>query len=568
MKTKAQLLLMVLILFCTFPFFGQQLVYDGKGITLMITPETVRLGGDVTISGATAVGRQSRTMTARFKGPNGSSYSRTFRMNPDGTYRYVEKGLNSAGTWEVTVKGPLVKEIASGSFQVLTPSGCAVNSVKAVQQGLEKSLELLNELNTQTAKFPKLANKEEAIARMEELESVFTRMQGDWDKVANALEQLNRAFPALAIFPETQNVMNQLADAVQQQEQQMQGVIKELETTYEDVNNAREWCRMWFAQKKGLNIFFKAVETIFTGGKGLAQWAGNIAKGYVKDIWKKLTLDSAQAVLNLTEKQKKDAEKALGKVELADTIIQNTFGEDGEVLEIKKKLAFTGIDYLINWISKVVAKNCRVYNAKVEGKLTAYFYGKGAVYMVAKYKFDGGMELFFQKRKNKNDIVRLEGQIWGRFGWRIGQFFPERLAGDIPGVWAFGLCVPRPPFPGFRNFSLVLEGEGFPEEVELEVKKASYDLEKVKFRYISVSWSPYHIVPNVDFMENSMPGGYWFVTRATSTAGTQKKFKIPLTLKGDNTILKHVFQRTMDYRKDSQFLAKLELKIEGKEEGI
>jgi hypothetical protein len=325
---------------------------------------------------------------------------------------------------------------------------------------------------------------------------------------------------------------------------------------------------MFFAQKKGLKIFFKAVEITLTGGKGIAEWAVNILEGYAKDVWKQLTLDTAQTVLNLTEEQKKAAEKALGEIDLVDNVIQNAFGKDGSKLELKKKLAFTAIDILIDWIFKIVAKNCRVFNAKVKGKLTAYFYTKGVVYMVAKYRFNGGMELFFQKRKNKNDIVCLKGQIWGNFDWRIGQFFPERVAGDIPGVWAFGLCVPRPPFLDYRDFFLVLEGEGLPEEVEIQVKKASYDKKKLKYRYISILWSPYQLVPTVDFPETSIPGGHWFVTRVTKTAGQEKKFKIPLTVQGKKTILKHTFERTMDYRKQSEFLAKLELEIDGKEEGI
>jgi hypothetical protein len=568
MKTIKTLLSAILFLFCTFLFYGQQLTYDGEGITLMITPGKIRRGGEVVISGAAAPGRQNRTMTAVFTPPHAPAYTRTFQVQPDGTYQYKEKNLNFIGTWEVTVKGPVIKEIARGAFDVLSPSAAAAVSVQTLQQGLDKSLQLLTELENQTAKFPKLPGKDQAEAQMKELETTLNQMKSDWDRAADALQQLNTAIPALDPFPETQTVMNQLADRLQQGEKQMQTVIRQMEQTYEEVNNAREWCRMWFAQKQGLKIFFKTVETILTSAKGLADWAVNILEGYVKDMWKQLTLDTSQTVLGLTEKQKQAAGDALGKIELVDSVILNVFGKDGSIMELKKKLAFTAIDKLIDWISGVVAKNCRVYNAAVEGKFTAYFYTKNSVYMVAKYPFKGGMELFFQKRKNKNDIVRLQGQIWGNFGWRIGQFFPGRAAGDIPGVWAMGLCVPRPPFPDYRDFSLVLEGEGLPEEVEIQVTKASYDKEKLKYRYISVLWSPYQLVPAVDFPETSIPGGYWFVTRVTKTAGQEKKFKIPLTVQGKNTILKHTFKRTMDYRKQSEFIAELELHIDGKEEGI
>jgi hypothetical protein len=395
MKTIKTLLSAILFLFCTFLFYGQQLTYDGEGITLMITPGKIRRGGEVVISGAAAPGRQNRTMTAVFTPPHAPAYTRTFQVQPDGTYQYKEKNLNFIGTWEVTVKGPVIKEIARGAFDVLSPSAAAAVSVQTLQQGLDKSLQLLTELENQTAKFPKLPGKDQAEAQMKELETTLNQMKPDWDRAADALQQLNTAIPALDPFPETQTVMNQLADRLQQGEKQMQTVIRQMEQTYEEVNNAREWCRMWFAQKQGLKIFFKTVETILTSAKGLADWAVNILEGYVKDMWKQLTLDTSQTVLGLTEKQKQAAGDALGKIELVDSVILNVFGKDGSIMELKKKLAFTAIDKLIDWISGVVAKNCRVYNAAVEGKFTAYFYTKNSVYMVAKYPFKGGMELFF-----------------------------------------------------------------------------------------------------------------------------------------------------------------------------
>ena len=58
------------------------------------------------------------------------------------------------------------------------------------------------------------------------------------------------------------------------------------------------------------------------------------------------------------------------------------------------------------------------------------------------------------------------------------------------------------------------------------------------------------------------------MTRVTQTADSEKTFKIPLTVEGNKTILKHTFTRTMNYIKQNEFLARLELKIDGKEGGL
>ncbi len=534
----------------------------------MISPETVCLEGDVTISGATAPGRNNRTMTATFKPPRGPAFTRRFAMKPDGTYTYTETALPITGTWNVSVKGPVIKETASGTFEVILPSAAAVASVGILQEGLGKNLELLTEMRNQTARFRKLAQKEQADARMEELDNTFKEINTALGEVSTALERINGVMDALAPFPGTQAVMGELAGKLQTHSSEMQSITRELELTYEETNNAREWCRMWYAQKKGLSIFFKSVQTILSCGSSLTGWAAGTAKNYIKNVMKQLAVDTALGAADLTPGQKAEAKKAINVVDKSVDSIKKALGDDNAKLELKRNIAFAAIDYLIEWINKIAAKNCRMYKADVKGKLTVDFYAKGVVYMVAKYRFKGGMELFFQKRKHKNDIVRLQGQIWGKFDWRIGKYFPGRLARDIPGVWAFGLCVPRPPYIDIRDFFLVLEGEGKPEEIEIEVKKASYDKKRLKYRFISVLWSPYQLVPAVDFPETEIPGGHWFVTRVTGTAGTKKKFNIPLTVKGDKTVLEHTFKRTMDYLPKSQFIAKLELEIKGKQSDL
>ena len=557
--------LVLILLLCTFIVYGRQMAYDGKGITLMITPETVCLGGEVTISGTSAPGRNSRTITATFKPPGRETVTRTFSMQPDGMYTYTEKSIDVTGTWKVTVKGPVIKETAAGQFEVLWPTASSVASIGVMQEGVQDSLKLLTEMKNQSARFPKLAQKEQAASKMDELESTYNDINNDLQQVSSALESINAVIGDLAPFPETQAVMGALSGQLQNHQKEMQTVRRELKLTYEEANNAREWCRMWFAQKQGLKIFFKAVQAILSCGKSLTTWIATMAKNYIKNMTKQLTIDNMLGQTNLTPQQKAAAKKAILQIDKAVNMIQKVFGDENAKLEFKKDIAFMGIDYLIEWISGIVAKNCRVYKGDVKGKLTVDFYAKGVVYMTAKYRFNGGIELFFQKRRHKNDIVRLQGQVWGNFGWRIGQYYPERLAPKVPGMWAFGLCVPRPPYVDMRDFFLVLEGEGKPEEIEVEVIKASYDKEWLKYRFISILWSPYQLVPAVDFPSTAIPGGHWFVTRVTNTAGNQKKFKIPLSVGGDKTILKHTFKRTMDYRKESEFIAALELEIKGNE---
>ena len=219
--------------------------------------------------------------------------------------------------------------------------------------------------------------------------------------------------------------------------------------------------------------------------------------------------------------------------------------------------------------SSKVAPNCMMYTAKATGKLYIEYYAKKMVYMVTKYDWEGKIELFFKKRQSPTDIVRLKGQIWGNFGWRTGEFYPERTAMDIPGVGGIGLCVPRPPHPDIRDFYLSLEGEGLPHGVEAWVTGADYDMERLQYSFISVLWSPYQVVPAVDFPKTDVPGGEWFVTRVTSLSTPDvDRFSIPLTVEDDKVILKHTFNRTLDYRDNGEFRAFLKMEVDGKEEHL
>ena len=97
---------------------------------------------------------------------------------------------------------------------------------------------------------------------------------------------------------------------------------------------------------------------------------------------------------------------------------------------------------------------------------------------------------------------------------------------------------------------------------------AFYETARLGYRYCAVQWSPYHIVPTVDFPAMDVPGAEWFFTRVTGTAGEKKTFSLPLVVDGDTVIVEHTFDRVMDYVREREFKATLVWEIKGKETGI
>jgi hypothetical protein len=543
--------------------------YDGKSLQVNVSPEMPFVTGQVTVSGSSGAFQDNSTVTATFSPPSGAAITRSTQLTEAGTFELVLSPLSVAGTWNVEVAGPLsevAKETASVEFDVIQPAAAAAVSVRGFTEGTAQMAEFLQVTEEQLGRFTELPEKEQAGRQVSELQDHVATVDAGLNQLADTLDSLSDAMGHLQAFPEMQEAMVSLAGEVQGPLNELQSVSQQLHYTHETANKAREWCRTWHAQKEGMKYLKDMVMLIFGGTAAIKGWATGKLTGAMKSTRNKLAAETAGEVLGLTEQQVEDAQKALEDVEKADKRIKELTDIEGNLGNWAGEALSGGLDWLIDWIATKVAPNCGMYDAKVKGKLYVEYYTKRMVYMVAKYDWDGKIELFFQKRQSETDIVRLKGQIWGSFGWRTGEFYPERTAMDIPGVTGVGLCIPRPPYPDIRDFYLTVEGEGKPEGVELWVKEASYDKARLPYGFISVLWSPYQMVPAVDFPTMDVPGGEWFVTRVTGLSNPDvERFYVPLEVEGDEVILKHNLERTLDYREKGEFRAFLKMEIDGKE---
>ena len=543
---------------------------------LTIMPESTYLGGSVQISGATAPSQNSRTVTLTLSPPGGEdSFTRTVQLknHPGGddhnTFEHTEGPLEAAGTWQVEARGPVPQvPPATGQFEVTTPAAAAVLTMQSATEGLDESESFTASAQQEIANFTELPDKQQALAKTAELEELLGGFAQTTAAVSQALEQANGAMQPLAPFPEMQEAMTGLAQALHAPTQHLQSARQQLHYTHEEMNNAREWCRMFHWQKYGLKLTLNVVQFAFTASLSVKDWAVGKLQDAITSVRDKLVDQAAVEALGLTPEQVAQARKALGTMQTVKGALETYLDPNGSFGDLKKEAAFKAGDWLIDWVSAEVGGNCRMYEATVKGKFHCDYYARGVVYMVANYPWEGKIEVFFKKRERPTDIVRVEGVIRGNFGWRTGEFYPERTCADVPGMVGIGVVVPRPPYAAPWDFLLSLEGEGKPHSLTLEVTEVQYDVEWLKYGLISVLWSPYQLVPAVDFPELKVPGGHWFVTRATNTAGDEKTFEIPLTVKGDQVLMKHTFDRTMDYREQREFRAFLKMEIDGEETGI
>jgi hypothetical protein len=544
---------------------------DGTGITISVDPEQLCAGSTVTVSGSTVPDRDNWTVTLVYRPPTGPPVTRTCQLDADHRYQDTFGPLEAVGQWRVEAVGPLGQNLtgrATGQFEVVPPATAAAVSVSGFQEAVATSAGFVGEAITVTTGFTELPQKDAALDRMDELSGVLDGMVSGWAEIGAALDRIKGSIDALAPFPEAQELMADLESRLQGPLANVREAEQQLHLTREEANSAKYWCRVWHCQKIGFKFVGKTVVEAYLGAKSLAEWAENKLVGVVTGIRDKLVAEAASDIASLTPEQITAAQNALKDIQFAETVIKAKVDPEANLGALKKDLADKAVDYLVNWIYAQVAHNCRMYDAKAKGTFYCEYYTKKMVYMTAYYTWEGKIELFFRERRSPTDIVRFEGQIWGSFGWQTGEFWPERTAMDIPGVTGIGICVPRPPFVDYRDFSIRLEGEGKPHSVEVEIAGTSYDIPRLKMMYIAVLWSPYQLVPSVDFPEMDVPGGQWFVTRVTGATGDEATFEIPLTVDGDDVLMRHVFKRTMDYVDEAEFEAELTLEIDGKESDI
>ncbi len=539
--------------------------YEGNSLLARVEPDTAFLTGQVTVSGSSGAFQDNTTVTAEFTPPSGQAFTRTTQLTEDGTFELVSGSLGEAGEWTVAVTGPLSEltdEAATIPFEVHQPAAVAAVSIRAFTDGTEQMADFLAVTEEQIDLYTEVPHKDEARQQVNDLQQDIQRLEQGLNELADSLDEISEAMEHMQAFPEMQEAMVSLATEIQGPLAEMQAASRKLTYTHETANNAREWCRTWHAQKEGMKILKDMVLTIAGGTKAISGWVTGKLTGAVQSARNKLIAGNIGA----TEEQIGIIENNLGTIDKARQRIKEASDPGGSLGGWMTEIISGRLDRLIDWIASSVAPNCGMYEADVTGKLYVEYYTKKMVYMVAKYDWKGKMELFFQKRQSEMDVVQLKGQIWGSFGWQTGEFYPERTAMDIPGVTGVGLCIPRPPFVDYRDFYLSLEGEGKPHGLELWVTETGYDIPRIPYGFISVLWSPYQVVPAVDFPEMDVPGGEWFVTRVTGLSQPDvDRFFVPLVVEDDKVLLKDNLERTLDYRDRGEFRAFLKMKIDGKE---
>ncbi|MFP3905332.1 MAG: hypothetical protein ACLFWB_13895 [Armatimonadota bacterium] len=546
--------------------------FQGNSVTMSVTPEMPFVGGQVTVSGSSGPYQDDRTVPVVLTRPDGQTEEKTTELTDDATFEVTFGPLLSAGEWTAEATVPLTtvtNETAIVEFEVYQPTAVAAVSIRGFTEGTDQMADFIQVTGDQIDRFTELPDRDAARQQVTEVQNTLSSVDSGLQEVADTFDELSSAMDALQGFPEMTEAMGSLATTVQGPLNEIRSTSAKLRYTHEQANNAREWCRTWHAQKEGLKILKDMVMIIFGGTAAIKGWVSGQFTGAIISTRDKLAAETAGEVLGLTDAQVREARAALKDCEAADKRIKELMDPEGNLGNWAQEALSGGLNWLIDWVAQKVAPNCRMYEADTYGKLEIEYYAKNMVYMVTRYDWEGKIQLFFQKRQSETDIVRLKGQIWGNFGWRTGEFYPERTAMDIPGVTGVGLCIPRPPWPDIRDFYLSLEGEGKPDGIECWVTATEYDRERLPFGFVSVLWSPYQIVPAVDVMETKVPGGEWFVTRATDLSKPDvDRFWIPLEVIDDKVVLKHTFERTMDYRENGEFRAFLKLEIDGSEGGI
>jgi hypothetical protein len=543
----------------------------GPGVTLIITPEEAVYGGSVTISGATAEDPRSgnRTVRLQFETPDGKTINRTTQLDEDMRYSFDLSPLNVAGQWSVTVRGP-VSELgeAHGEFQVVPPGMFLAASIRSFSEGCFEAVMFADDAHTMIAAFPELPEKEDALDKMRTVRDDMTAMGTALATAAGELDTIYGLMDDLRIFPEIHTAVAEVAGEMSGHIQQMEQLRMELKFVHEEMNNEREHCRRFHFQKKGWNVCIGIVQAAFAPGSSLYSFASGKLKDAIKSAANKAADDYIMEKTGLTAEEIAQIRQAVKDVKKANEIIETTLDPKGDFSSLKVEGISFVAKQLMEWLYSKAGRNCRMYEAEITGELHIDYYTKGMVYMIARYPISGEMKVFFKKREPGVDIVRLDGQVQGKFGWQTGAFYPERTCMDVPGMTGIGFCVPRPPFIDYLDFMIRVDGEGKPDSLELQFEKASYDVPRIPYMFVSVLWSPYQIVPAVDFPKMDVPGAEWFFSRITATTGEQKTFSIPLVVDGDDVTIDHTITRFMDYLTESEFRASLTWRIEGKEDGI
>ena len=545
---------------------GAGVLDENDCITLSVLPEDPWVFGKATVFGTTAPSNNA-TVTLTYTRPDGDADTATASVANDGTYAHTFSDFDVAGQWTVSAQPSVCEQkAASGVITVRQPAGAAAVSFQDASQGPSQISTAMSEFNTTVQEFTLLPQEEIAYGKISEIQQVMAEVAAGLSELSTAASELNQVMDDLFMFPEIGEQLSQLNSTIQSPLSQMSATIQEMSGARTEADNATEWCRRFHMWKTCLQFIMEYMSFAASFAKSAAAYAAQQLDGAAQNAFNKLYDPIWTSTTGLTQQQITASRTAVTKLQDFGKKIKEV--REGNISDAKELVVKEGVNWLINWIFANVITNCRQYEADVKGKLKVDFYTKKMVYMRIRYTFEGKMNLFFQTRTGgAGEQVRVEGPIYGSFGWRTGDFYPERTAMDIPGVWGIGLCVPRSPdYGNYRDFQIILNGEGHKNYLELKIDHVEYDKEEFEYSFISVLFSPYQVLPAVDFPKCNIPGGEWFVSRATSIAGDpEATFQLPLVVSGNDTKVEKTFVRFMDYIDESEFFGVLELEIKGKE---
>jgi len=538
------------------PATSPVLAYQSQVMEFDITPQPAVVGFTVTISGWVVPDADSNTVDVRIDKPPGYQGDRRkivdeTTCDENGLFTWSWGPLDYPGTWHVYLKGPHDPELAEDDF-VVEPAQVAIITVsRGIAEAIPPEQEANQLFMDSAAKYPATPGQEAALSSAQEAAASLGQARTVAEQFQQALEDLANASQGLPPMPATMQAIEQgaqvMADASSSVEPQKAQLVDKIQQT----RSAAEWCEHWCFQGECLKQTVDLLASVESAMKNVASWAGKQFQTAVENDYKKLVEDVAWE--GYTDAQKAKMEKARNDCLLAVSVIDSAAKDFADISTPVQTLTKNAID----WVIGDVTKNCEKYTGPIKGRMVIDYYLKGKPYMRARYKVDGNVYLFFEKREGEGDLVSVSGKIIGQCSNFIGSMDLKHVVNGLPGTDYVAFGIPRwvP-----KDFLIEIEGEVHPDKMKLKfVRPAFRDFEEVKYRYCVVLFSLFQTNPIPDFPETRVPGAEWYLTRVTGTAGDEPYFEVPLNVTGDQTRAEKEFSRTMDYIDENQFEGRLTL---------
>ncbi len=530
--------------------------YQSQFIEFGITPQPAVVGAGITIEGWVYPHATDRTVKVRIDSPQDAEGNKV-RVVEDiacdelGAFTWSYAPLDRPGTWHVWLKGPAKEEVAEEDFLV-EPVQTAIISVGTAIVGTTPAEEFaVATFLESAAKYPETPGRDAAVGSGQDADALLDQAGAQLQALQEGLNALAAATQNLPPLPAVQAAMQSGAERITEVSTQVAPATQDLRDCVEETRKAAEWCKHWYYQGMALKQTIDLYLTVVSASEGIVMWAVNELKSAVeKDV--QGLIDSALFGRYTAEQQaaiqgaKNDCLAAVGHIENAAGGFQDLQGP-----------LQAAINGSIDWITDDVTRSCEKYVGPLKGDLRIDYYLKGQPYMRTRYKVDGTAELFFKKRQSQGDVVHVEGKVRGKCGEFIGSMDLKHVIDGLPGTDYVAFCIPRwvP-----KSFNISVEGEVYPDRMKLKfVRPAAIDFNEVKYRFCIVLFSMFQMVPTADFPEVNVPGAEWFFTRATSTAGDDPWFEVPLSVEGDRSTAHKEFNRVMDYLEQHEFKGYLNL---------